>query len=68
MEAYNEDVGPLPYPITADATDQVYDATPWTGAARPGKCAVSPDMVLLDCYVGEDDTIAFDAIKAHAGL
>jgi len=25
-------------------------------------------MVMLACYSGEDDTEAFDAIKAHAGV
>jgi len=65
--AYENAVGPLSIPVTVDATNQVYDATPWTGAARPGKCALSPDMVMLACYTGEDDTPAFEAIEAHAG-
>ena len=55
-------------PVLADPTKQVLDATPWTGNARPGKCAISPRMKILKCYVGEDDTQAFDAIKADAGL
>ena len=55
-------------PVTADGSNQVYEFTPWDGAARPGKCAVSPDMVLLACYAGEDDTEGFDAIRTHAAL
>jgi len=55
------------FPVTVDPTQQqVLDLTPWTGAARPGKCALSPEMVMLACYSGEDDTDAFDAIIAHA--
>jgi hypothetical protein len=66
---YNNAVGPLNIPVTIDPTgEQLYDATPWTGNARPGKCVLSPDMVLLECYAGEDDTQGFDAIKAHAGI
>ena len=42
--------------------------TPYDGAARPGKCVLSPTMKLLSCYTGADDTKAFDAIKADAGL
>jgi len=55
-------------PVLADGSNQVLDATPWSGVARPGKCAMSPDMVMLECYTGEDDTQGFDAIKAHAGM
>ncbi len=65
--AYENAVGPLSIPVTVDATEQLYDATPWSGNARPGKCVLSPEMVMLACYVGEDDTEGFDAIKAHAG-
>jgi hypothetical protein len=61
------DVVKVTIPVTADATNQVLEDTPWTGVARPGKCALSPDMVMLACWVGEDDTDGFDAIKAHAG-
>ena len=39
-------------------------ATPYDGAAMPGKCVLSPEMVLLHCYAGEDDTSGFDAIVA----
>ena len=65
---YDNGVGPLGIPVTADGSNQVLDATPWSGNARPGKCAMSPDMVMLECYTSEDDTAAFDAIKAHAGV
>ncbi len=56
-------------PVTVDPTmTQVLDGTPWNGNARPGKCAISPKMKILECYTGEDDTQAFEAIKKDAGL
>ncbi len=63
---YDQQVGPLAIPVVADGSDQVLTGTPWTGNGRPGKCALSPDMVMLACYIGEDDTPAFEAIQAHA--
>ena len=53
-------------PVLADGLGQVLQATPWDGAARPGKCALSPGMQMLHCYVGEDDSDAFAAIEADA--
>ena len=54
-------------PITVDPEQRILNgATPWDGNARPGKCAMSPDMVMLHCYTGEDDTEGFEAILAHA--
>lgn len=64
---YANAVKVMDIPVTGDATNQTIDLTPWSGVARPGKCAVSPDMVMLACYTGEDDTEGFDAIMAHAG-
>ena len=66
MAAYAKSVG-VSIPVLADATNQVVEETPWTGAARPGKCALSPTMEMLACYTGDDDTAGFDAIRAHAG-
>ncbi len=55
------------FPVTVDPTQvQVNEQTPWDGLARPGKCALSPEMVMLACYSGEDDTEAFEAIMADA--
>jgi hypothetical protein len=53
-------------PITADPSEQVFAMTPYDGKARPGKCALAPDMTILDCYVGADDAAGFAAIEAHA--
>jgi hypothetical protein len=55
------------FPVTVDPTvQQVLDQTPWTGDARPGKCVLSPEMVMLACYDGDDDAIGFEAIIADA--
>lgn len=40
--------------------------TPWNDAGLPNKCALAPDMTMLACYIGDDDTEGFEAIKAHA--
>ncbi|MEJ7728559.1 MAG: hypothetical protein WKG00_05040 [Polyangiaceae bacterium] len=53
-------------PVLADGLGQLLQKTPWDGAARPGKCVLSPRMEMLRCYVGEDDTDGFAAIEAHA--
>ncbi len=33
-------------------------------ASRPGKCVLSPEMVILTCYAGENDDEGFAAIVA----
>jgi hypothetical protein len=67
-QAYADVLGLKGFPVTADLDQRVLVATPWTGLSRPGKCVLSPDMVMIDCYVGDDDTRGFAAIRAHAGL
>jgi hypothetical protein len=66
--SYAEGLNLEGFPVTIDPDNQVYDMTPWTGQSRPGKCALAPDMTMLACWVGEDDTAGYDAIRAHAGL
>lgn len=63
---YAETLGLVGIPVLADSTYQTRSMTPWNGLARPGKCALAPDMTLLKCYVGEDDAPGFAAIEAHA--
>jgi len=67
-QAYADVLGLKGFPVTVDVDQRVLVSTPWDGLARPGKCVLSPDMVMLDCYVGDDDTRGFAAIRAHAGL
>jgi hypothetical protein len=51
-------------PVLADPTKGTVAATPYDEAQRPGKCVLSPEMVMLTCYVGENDQQGFDAIIA----
>ena len=57
------------FPVLADPADALSTNTPWNGSTLPGKCAVAPDMTLLHCWTGHgEDTVGYDAIRAHAGL
>ncbi|MFT4976528.1 MAG: hypothetical protein ACI8S6_002433 [Myxococcota bacterium] len=54
------------FPVTANPDQQIFVKTTWDGLRLPGKCALSPEMEILHCYSGDDDTEGFDAIRAHA--
>ena len=63
---YADEVNGWSYPVLADKYQMIIDATPWTGSPLPGKCVLSPDMVLQACTTGEgDDAELFDIIEAH---
>jgi hypothetical protein len=51
-------------PVLGDGAKATVAATPYDELGRPGKCVLSPEMVMLACYTGEDDTVGFDAILA----
>lgn len=65
VKTYAEQLG-ITLPVLADASYQTYAMTPWDGSQRPGKCALAPDMTMLKCYAGTDNTPGYEAIKAHA--
>ncbi len=65
-KAYSEDVGLSVFPVTIDLEREVLKATPWKGAGKPGKCVLTPEMKILDCYEGDDDEEGFAAIVADA--
>ncbi len=54
------------YPVGSDMTGQILQMTTYDEQARPGKCALAPDMTILKCWVGATNTPGLDAIKAHA--
>lgn len=55
-------------PTFSDPSRQVIDQTPYRGDRLPGKCVLSPDMELLDCWSGATgDEAALEMIRAHAG-
>lgn len=60
--AYWEAIGEPVFPVTVDPTAAMLDATPWEGSPLPGKCVMSPEMVMLDCYAGDEDDDAFTLI------
>ncbi|MBX2802687.1 MAG: redoxin domain-containing protein [Myxococcales bacterium] len=54
-------------PVLADVDQDLLVDTPYDGNALPGKCVLSPQMEMLDCYTGHgDDAEAFAMIEAHA--
>ena len=59
---YADQTGIGDVPVLADGAKGTVAATPYDEASRPGKCVLSPEMVLLHCYAGEDDTEGFEAI------
>lgn len=63
--AFDEAVKAEGFPITADPGQKVVTDTPWDGYRLPGKCVLSPEMELLHCYTGDDDTEGFEAIESH---
>jgi hypothetical protein len=56
------------YPIVADESLQVFDATTYDGRALPGKCVLTPEMEMLMCTSGHGNEELYDAIRTHAGL
>jgi len=61
---YADAIGSPTFPVTADPLAAVVDDSPWDGSVLPGKCVLSPEMVMLDCYTGDDDAAALDLIAA----
>ena len=63
--SYWKDIDKPDFPVTADTEGKIVDATEWNGTRLPGKCVVSPEMEMLDCYSGDDDADALDLIVEH---
>ena len=53
------------FPVAADTDDTIINNSPWEGNALPGKCVLTPDMEILQCYTGHGNETAFDAIVEH---
>ena len=67
-EQYAEYIGAEDYIVGSDVAEEVLDNTPYDGQSLPGKCVLSPDMVMLECESGHGNEEMFEAIKADAGL
>ena len=61
-EDYWGDIGSPVFPVTADPYGEIVGATEWNGRRLPGKCVLSPEMVMLDCYTGDNDADGFALI------
>jgi len=54
-------------PVLADRNQDVLVDTPYQGDALPGRCVLTPQMEILDCYTGaSDDAEAYALIEQHA--
>lgn len=50
------------FPVTLDMTGTIRDQIPWEGSL-PGKCAVSREMVMLQCWSSDRNTPGLNAIR-----
>lgn len=50
------------FPVTADMTGTITDLIPWEGTL-PGKCAVSRDLELMECWSSARNKPGLDAIR-----
>jgi hypothetical protein len=67
--AYAKKLNITKFPVMADGSGQVAEATPMTGMAIPEVCALTPQMAVIDCWQGHKTYLeALKAIQQHAGL
>ncbi len=59
-------IGEPDFPVVADIEEGSISDTPYEADRLPGKCVLSPELELLHCYSGDDDTEGFAAITEHA--
>ena len=52
------------FPVTADITGTITTKIPWFDSI-PGKCAVSDDMEILECWSSHSNEVGLDAIREH---
>ncbi|MFZ5475290.1 MAG: hypothetical protein ACOZNI_00830 [Myxococcota bacterium] len=50
------------FPVTLDMTGTIRDQIPWAGSL-PGKCAVSRELVMLECWSSDTNTKGLNAIR-----
>ncbi|HJN73463.1 MAG TPA: hypothetical protein QGF58_05970 [Myxococcota bacterium] len=64
---YHERLGSPDLPVLADTEGLLLDVTPYDGRSLPGKCALSPEMEMLECTTGHGLEELRDVIAEHAG-
>ena len=66
-ETYATEIGWPDILVAADPAKAILDAVPWTDPTLPGKCILTPQMEILECYSGHGNDTAFEAVLAHHG-
>ncbi len=63
---YDAAIGSPGYPVMADVSGTSVEASPYDAEGVPGKCALTPDMVLLGCTTGHGASELYQLIEDHA--
>ena len=63
---YAELLGDPRHPVLADPSEQVLSATSYDGSMLPGKCALTPEMEILECTAGHGNGALLERIREHA--
>lgn len=63
---YHAAINEVEVPVFSDTEGLLLGITPYDGSSLPGKCALSPDMVILACIVGQENDEVLDAILEDA--
>ena len=67
--SYHDRIGAPSFPIFADGTGKMAQATPMTQAYHPEMCALTPELEIISCYHGHGGyEQALDDIRVHAGF
>jgi hypothetical protein len=66
-ETYADELGNPQIPIVADPSKEILISTPWADSSLPGKCILTPEMEILECYTGHGNETAFDVVLDHFG-
>ena len=67
--AYAERIGSPDFPVLAGGDGGIVDSTPMTQDAHPEICVFTPELEIIECFVGHGGTEdAFDVIRSHAGI
>jgi len=62
---YAEAISWPDFPVAADTEGSILETSPWEGEALPGKCVLTPEMEILECYTGHGNETGFEAIVEH---
>ena len=65
-KTYHKAIGAPPFPVLSDADELVLEITPFDGDPLPGKCALSPEMVMLGCTTGHGAEALYELIEKDA--